>query len=53
MDFDEEGRPQVVIDDSFVTVERDRGSGMVSIYLRLPVYDLEGMRRGLEQQFVM
>jgi len=38
---------KITIDDDYVTVEREAETGMYYVYLRLPVYDLEGIKRGL------
>ena len=54
----------VIADDSFITVEKIYSEEKVAgqpkrvfsgayVYLRLPVYDIEGIRRGLRQQFLM
>jgi hypothetical protein len=39
------------IHDQYVTIEKHGTT--VYIYLRLPVYDLEGIKRGLRQQLVL
>ena len=42
-----------MIDDKHITVEHDIKLGVYYVYMRLPAYDIESIKRGLRQQVVM
>lgn len=50
---DKKSNRLIVLDDKHVTVEKDDYLGEYYIFLRLPVYDIEGIKRGLRQQFLL